>query len=85
MNPMPVELNIEYNIPREERICHLCKETIGDEYHFSLVCKNENIITLRNKYLPNYYRAYPNHAKRVNLSTRRGIYITKPFLNKLVS
>jgi hypothetical protein len=25
--------------------------------------KNENIITLRNKYLPNYYRAYPNHAK----------------------
>jgi hypothetical protein len=36
---------------------------IGDEYHFLLVCKNDNIITLRNKYLPNYYRAYPNHAK----------------------
>jgi hypothetical protein len=30
---------------------------------FLLVCKNENIITLRNKYLPNCYRAYPNHAK----------------------
>jgi hypothetical protein len=27
------------------------------------VCKNENIITLRNKHLPNYYRVYPNHAK----------------------
>ena len=52
-----------HNIPREERIYHLCKETIGDEYHFLFVCKNENIITLRNKYLPNYYRVYPNHAK----------------------
>jgi hypothetical protein len=42
---------------------YLCQETIGDEYHFLLVCKNENIITLRNKYLPNYYWVYPNHAK----------------------
>jgi hypothetical protein len=48
---LPIETGRWYNIPREERICHLCKETIGDEYNFLLVCKNENIITLRNKYL----------------------------------
>jgi hypothetical protein len=60
---LPIETGGWYNIPREERICHLCKETIGDEYNFLFVCKNENIITLRNKYLPNYYRVYPNHAK----------------------
>jgi hypothetical protein len=60
---LPIETGRWYNIPREERICHLCKETIGDEYHFLFVCKHENIITLRNKYLPNYYRVYPNHAK----------------------
>ena len=54
---LPIETGRWYNIPREDRICLLCKETIGDEYHFLLVCKNENIITLRNKYLPNYYRA----------------------------
>jgi hypothetical protein len=52
---LPKETGRWYNTPREERICHLYKETIGDEYHFLLVCKNENIITLRNKYLPNYY------------------------------
>jgi hypothetical protein len=60
---LPIETGRWYNIPRAERICHLCKETIGDEYHFLLVCKNENIITLRNQYLPNYYRTYPNLAK----------------------
>ena len=82
---LPIETGRWYNIPREERICHLCKETIGDEYHFLLVCKNENIITLRNKYLPNYYRAYPNHAKfegllsicNVELYKRLSIFIKK--------
>jgi hypothetical protein len=49
------------------------------------VYKNENIITLRNKYLPNYYRAYPNHAKfevllsicNVELYKRLSIFIRK--------
>ena len=29
---LPIETGRWNNIPREERICHLCKETIGDEY-----------------------------------------------------
>jgi hypothetical protein len=82
---LPIETGCWYNIPREERICHLCKETIGDEYHFLLVCENENIITLRNKYLPNYYRSYPNHANfegllsicSVELYKRLSIFIRK--------
>ena len=28
---LPIETGRWYNIPRAERICHLCKETIGDE------------------------------------------------------
>jgi hypothetical protein len=32
-----IETGRWYNIPREERICHLCKETIGDEYNFLLI------------------------------------------------
>ena len=40
-----------------------CRNNPEFGYHFLFVCKNENIITLRNKYLPNYYRVYPNHAK----------------------
>jgi hypothetical protein len=64
---LPIETGRWYNIPREERICHLCKETIGDEYHFLLVCKNENTITLRNKYLPNYYRT--NWSRKIWLNT----------------
>jgi hypothetical protein len=31
---LPIATGRWDNIPREERICHLCKETIGDEYHF---------------------------------------------------
>jgi hypothetical protein len=64
LNVIPVSTSIQdFKTHGNTLHQYLCKETIGDEYHFLLVCKNENIITLRNKYLPNYYRVYPNHAK----------------------
>ena len=86
LNVIPVSTSIQdFKTHGNTLHQYLCKETIGDEYHFLLVCKNENIITLRNKYLPNYYRVYPNHAKfegllsicNVELYKRLSIFIRK--------
>ena len=35
---LPIETGRWCNINREERLCTLCKNSIGDEYHFILEC-----------------------------------------------
>ena len=40
---------------------------IGDEYHLLLVCNDPNICTLRERYVPVYFRNYPNIYKFTSL------------------
>ena len=53
--PLEIETGRFRNIPSESRMCHFCKNEIGDELHFVCVCPvysnhrnalfNENILT----------------------------------------
>jgi hypothetical protein len=46
---MPIETGRWQNISREDRICHVCREEVGDEYHYLFLCKNEAVFELRQK------------------------------------
>jgi hypothetical protein len=56
---MTTHLEIEtgrwYNIPKDERFCTLCGQSIGDELHLLFVCCNAYLVNLRRIYLPRYY------------------------------
>ena len=64
---LPIETGRWFNIPVDDRICNLCQDNIGDEYHILFTCTNPNVVQLRNKYLPNYYRTNPNFVKMEGL------------------
>ena len=57
------------NIPREQRLCKLCKADIEDEYHFLLKCPLFN--DLRSTYLAPKYTTNPNMHKFVLLMTSK--------------
>ena len=60
----PVEVGRWSNIPRENRICNLfASGSVGNEYHYLLICCNEEIKRLRNIYIPKYYFKYPTEEK----------------------
>jgi hypothetical protein len=40
---MPIETGRWQNISREDIICHLCRDVVGDEYHYLFLCKNEAV------------------------------------------
>jgi len=61
---LPVETGRWQNIPHNERKCTTCN-LIGDEYHFLMECKT--FATLRNTYLPVYYRTHSNFVKFTTL------------------
>jgi hypothetical protein len=46
---MPIETGRWQNISRGDRICHVCREEVGDEYHYLFLCKNEAVFELRQK------------------------------------
>ena len=54
-----------YNIPRDERVCKLCKSNIEDEYHFMMKCPFYQ--DLRQKHLSNKFIENPNVHKYVML------------------
>jgi recombinational DNA repair protein RecR len=60
---MPIETGMWQNISREDRICHLCRDEVGDEYHYLFLCKNEAVFEIRQKYIPRYYHLNPNIKK----------------------
>ena len=62
-NRLSIETGRWQQIPRDERICFLCKVTIGDDFHFtcSLECKELNDV--RKQYLKTYYCKKPNVLK----------------------
>jgi hypothetical protein len=61
---LAVETGRYNNIERHRRFCDFCdQDQLGDEYHTLLECKNQNIVQLRERYIPRYYRNNPNMIK----------------------
>ena len=57
------------NIERNERLCHLCKTSIEDEYHFLLVCSCYE--DLRETYIPSRFYNQPTINKFHNAMASR--------------
>ena len=56
------------NVELNERKCDLCSlEMLGDEYHLFFECDNDDIVTLRRKYIPNHYIVNRSMYKFVKL------------------
>ena len=52
-----------FKLSKDERVCTLCGQSIGDEFHLLFVCCNEYLVNLRRIYLPRYYVTYPSIVK----------------------
>lgn len=59
----PIETGRWSRVPREDRICNLCRNGLGDEFHYLFTCNNTNIKNLRDKYIPQYYTKNPTENK----------------------
>ncbi len=67
-NKLPITVGRYNNIRREDRVCEKCNAgVIGDEYHVLLMCENEEIVRLRNKFINRYYRDRPSQFKYISL------------------
>ena len=63
-NKLPIIEGRYRNISRAEWICNMCEVNfVGDEFHMLFVCHNENIVRLRNMYIPEYYKNRPSLYK----------------------
>lgn len=60
---IPIETGRWTKVPKEERICHLCGNGLGDEFHYLFVCENEDLKKFRKKYIPSYYTVTPRDYK----------------------
>jgi hypothetical protein len=60
---IPIETGWWYNIPKDERVCTLCGQSIGDKFQLLCVCCNEYLVNPRHIYLPRYYVTYPSIVK----------------------
>ncbi|MEW8546895.1 MAG: reverse transcriptase family protein [Candidatus Thiodiazotropha sp.] len=76
---LPIEIGRWNATPLRERICHLCKLDVGDEFHYLLKCDyfKEN----RNQLIKPYFRNRPNIHKMHQLMN----HTNKNILNNLVS
>ena len=83
-NRLPVVTGRYNNVNREERLCTKCRgNVVGDEFHIMLVCSNENIVELRNRFIPFYYRNNPTlnkfnvlmQSKNVNILTKMSYFL----------
>ena len=58
---------------REDTICNKCNSgSVGDEFHFILICTNPLLMKLREKYISPYYSLYPTMEKLIELFNNRG-------------
>ena len=64
---IPIETGRWENIPKENRICKLCYDGIGDEFHYLFLCKDYNVELLRKKYVPLYFSKCPTKFKMKGL------------------
>ena len=58
---LPFETGRWNNVPRNQRFCNLCKNNIGDEYHYIMICPE--LKEYRKAYLPSMYFRRPNAFK----------------------
>lgn len=55
---LPIETCRWNNIPRNQKICNLCKNNIGDEYHDNMIYPD--LKEYRKAYLPSRYLMISN-------------------------
>ena len=60
---LPVETGRWNGIQYELRTCNFCHRNVGNEYHVLFECKNDLLISLRNKLIPVYFTRNPNVHK----------------------
>ncbi len=73
-NKLPLNTGRYRETTREELYCDKCDERcVGDELHVLLLCHNQEIVSLRNKYRSTDYREYPNQFKYVKLMQDKDI------------
>ena len=78
---LPVETGRWENVPIHERLCNICNDDIGDEFHYLFKCKSFD--NERKLYLKPYSYNRPNIPKFVDLmSSQNTIVLTK--LSKFV-
>lgn len=59
-------------------MCGKCNtRALGDEYHVLFTCENKEIVRLRTKYIPRYYRDRPIHFKYILLMQTSNVNILK--------
>ena len=72
---LPVETGRWSNIDYEKRKCDMCKTNeVGNEYHVLLKCKA--LLSIREKYIPEYFHKYPSLTKfetLMNKSSNRNL------------
>ena len=84
---IPIELGRWLGIPKDERICHLCHNNIGNEFHYLFQCQYKEVQDLKNKYIAKYYIKTPNMYKLKGLLSFCNVPVLKRlslFINKLV-
>ena len=59
----PIETGRWNGVPKHERICNLCGNGIGYEFHYLFICEKQEIKTIREKFIPIYYTKYPTERK----------------------
>ena len=52
---LPVETGRWYNIPKENRRCNFCNQSVGDEFYILFNCSHNTILELRQNFIPVYY------------------------------
>ena len=62
---LPIEKGRHTGKARNERLCDLCQNEIGDEFHYLLVCPK--VEDKRKELIPKYYSKRPNMQKYVDL------------------
>ena len=85
---IPLELGRWLNIPKDERICHLCHISIDNEFYYLFQCQHQQIRDLRIKYIANYYVINPNMYKLKGLLSLCYVPVLKRlslFISKLIA
>jgi hypothetical protein len=67
------------------RVCTLCGQSIGDEFHLLFVCCNEYLVNLRRLYLPRYYVTYPSIVKMNGLLSFCNVEVYKRLFIKKIA
>ena len=82
---LPIEVGRWSSIPINDRICRLCNNGVGDEFHYVLECNFLN--EQRRQYINAYYIRNPNTVKfhsLMNDSSRKNIFRLWQFIELIL-